>query len=120
MESDTFSVARYCAGDVADTRALVQHHSEAIGRDRMKRAAITVATAALWIGAGIGVSACGGEETTTTTIIQPSGGGSEGATTRTNETTTTGIGTTTTTTGTVTTPNEHDDSGGDGNNTGPG
>ena len=36
----------------------------------MKRVAIIAATAALGIGAGIGVAACGGDDTTTT-IIEP-------------------------------------------------
>jgi hypothetical protein len=40
----------------------------------MKRAAIIVATAAFGIGAGIGITACGGDDTTT--VIQPSGSGS--------------------------------------------
>ena len=53
---------------------------DASERGRMKRAAIIVAAAAVWIGAAIGISECGGDDTTTvivapaTTVIIPSVG----------------------------------------------
>jgi hypothetical protein len=79
----------------------------------MKRAAIIVATAAFGIGAGIGISACGGDDTTTT-VIQPSGGAKKKA-----EETSGTAGEekaeakgTTTTTGTDTTTTDDDNGGG--------
>jgi hypothetical protein len=79
----------------------------------MKRAAIIVATAAFGIGAGIGISACGGDDTTTT-VIQPSGGAKKKA-----EETSGSAGEekaeakgTTTTTGTDTTTTDDDNGGG--------